>query len=162
MSGRKSIVTVKPEYNFWPTFEIVRTDADFISVMVQLSWMIGMTVVFFAIMLNRHVDRVFCRLIGHVLEKYTFLGGRHYRRLLQIGDKLSVGEHQFFTTETVAPKVLSERLTGLEILAVKRHSGGTERFSLAMKAINPEDSLILFGYDSAHDSFKSQQERSEA
>jgi S1-C subfamily serine protease len=28
MSGRKSIVTVKPEYNFWPTFEIVRTDAD--------------------------------------------------------------------------------------------------------------------------------------
>jgi len=26
MSGRKSIITVKPEYNFWPTFEIVRTD----------------------------------------------------------------------------------------------------------------------------------------
>jgi S1-C subfamily serine protease len=25
MSGRKGIVTVKPEYNFWPTFEIIRT-----------------------------------------------------------------------------------------------------------------------------------------
>ena len=28
MSGRKSIVTVKPEYNFWPTFEITRTGED--------------------------------------------------------------------------------------------------------------------------------------
>lgn len=26
MSGRKRIVTVKPEYNFWPTFEITRTE----------------------------------------------------------------------------------------------------------------------------------------
>ena len=25
MSGRKRIVTVQPEYNFWPTFEIKRT-----------------------------------------------------------------------------------------------------------------------------------------
>jgi len=25
ISGRKSIVTVSPEYNFWPTFEIKRT-----------------------------------------------------------------------------------------------------------------------------------------
>lgn len=28
MSGRTSIVTVKPEYNFWPTFEIMREDSD--------------------------------------------------------------------------------------------------------------------------------------
>ena len=28
MSGRKRIVTVKPEYNFWPTFEITRTSED--------------------------------------------------------------------------------------------------------------------------------------
>ena len=28
MSGRKRIVTVKPEYNFWPTFEITREDGD--------------------------------------------------------------------------------------------------------------------------------------
>lgn len=28
MSGRKRIVTVKPEYNFWPTFEITRADGD--------------------------------------------------------------------------------------------------------------------------------------
>lgn len=28
MSGRNSIVTVEPEYNFWPTFEIVREDGD--------------------------------------------------------------------------------------------------------------------------------------
>lgn len=28
MSGRKRIVTVKPEYNFWPTFEITRAEGD--------------------------------------------------------------------------------------------------------------------------------------
>lgn len=28
MSGLKRIITVKPEYNFWPTFEIIRTGKD--------------------------------------------------------------------------------------------------------------------------------------
>ena len=130
----------------------VRTDADFKSIMLQLAWMIGMTIVFFAIMLNRHVDRVFCSLIGHVLEKYTFLGRRHYRRLLQIGDKLSISEHQFFTDKSLTPEKVKAELGSFSVLAVKRQTGATEAFSLDMGSINPGDSLILFGRDGEHDS----------
>jgi len=67
-----------------------------------------------------HVDRVFCSLIGHVLEKYTFLGGRHYRRLLQIGDKLSISEHQFFTDKSLTPEKVKAELGSFSVLAVKR------------------------------------------
>ena len=132
----------------------VRTDADFKSIMVQLAWMIGATLIFFAIMLNKHIDRVFCSLIGYVLEKHTFLGGRHYRRLLQLGDKLSIGEHQFFAQESLTPRDAQAALDGLSILAVKRKSGVTEPFSKDINIINPGDSLILFGQDSAHNSLK--------
>ena len=132
----------------------VRTDADFQSIMVQLGWIVGMTVVFFTIMLNPYVDRVFCNLIGHALEKYTFLGGRHYRRLLQVGDQLSIGEHQFFADEALSPRKAQAALDGLSILAVKRQSGGTEAFSESINVIQPGDSLILFGPDKAHNDLK--------
>lgn len=132
----------------------VRTDADFKSIMVQLGWIVGMTIVFFMIMLNPYIDRVLCSFIGRLLEKYTFLGGRHYRRLLQVGDKLSIGEHQFFAHESLNPINLQTDLEDLSILAVKRKSGVTEPFSETMDLINPGDTLILFGSDSAHYSFK--------
>lgn len=132
----------------------VRTDADFNSIMTQLGWIIGMTIVFFVVMLNPYIDRLFCKLIGHLLEKYTFLGGRHYRRLLQLGDKLSIGEHQFFADESLTPSKAQAALENLSILAVKRKSGATERFSEDMDTINPGDTLILFGPDSAHYNFK--------
>ncbi len=132
----------------------VRTDADFQSIMVQLGWIIGMTIIFFVIMLNPYVDGLFCKLIGRFLEKYTFLGGRHYRRLLQVGDKLSIGEHQFFAQESLSPSKVQTDLKDLSILAIKRKSGKTEAFSEDIKLINPGDTLILFGPDSAHYSFK--------
>ena len=132
----------------------VRTEADFQSIMVQLGWIIGTTIVFFTIMLNPYVDRVFCKLIGHLLEKYTFLGGRHYRRLLQVGDKLSIGEHQFFAQEALTPLKAQDALDGLSILAVKRQSGGTESFSKDISPIYPGDSLILYGPDTAHNELK--------
>jgi hypothetical protein len=121
--------------------------------LVQLAWMVGMTIVFFVVMLNSVVDRLFCGLIGLVLEKCTFLGGRHYRRLLQFGNELSVSEHQFFASKSLSPVQVKAEAGILSVLAVRRKTGFTEAFSLDMGSINPGDSLILYGPDDAHDNF---------
>lgn len=148
--GNLGIVTVLSTL----TISFVRTDADMNSILVQLALMIGMTIVFFAVMLNPKVDRLFCGLIGFLLEKFTFLGTRQYRRLLQFGNELSISEHQFFSSESLSPEKVVADFGSLSVLAVKRKAGSTEVFSLEMGSINPGDSLILFGPDNAHDSFK--------
>ncbi len=145
--GNLGIVTVLSTL----TISFVRTDAEMGAMLVQLTWMVGLTIVFFVVMLNPIVDRLFCGLIGFVLEKCTFLGGRHYRRLLQFGNELSIGEHQFFASESLSPDQVKAELAGFSVLAVRRKTGATEAFSLGMSLINPGDSLILFGHDASHD-----------
>lgn len=133
----------------------VHTDADVHSMLVQLAWMVGMTAVFFAIMLNPFIDGLICGFIGLVLEKCTFFGGRHYRRLLQLGNELSISEHQFFANESLSPDKVRAELDDFTILAIKRKTGKTEAFSLGIGKINPGDSLIMFGRDNAHEDFGS-------
>ena len=145
--GNLGIVTVLSTL----TISFVRTDAEMGAMLVQLTWMVGLTIVFFVVMLNPIVDRLFCGLIGFVLEKCTFLGGRHYRRLLQFGNELSISEHQFFASESLSPDQVKAELAGFSVLAVRRKTGATEAFSLGMSLINPGDSLILFGHDASHD-----------
>lgn len=145
--GNLGIVTVLSTL----TISFVRTDAEMGAMLVQLTWMVGLTIVFFVVMLNPMVDRLFCGLIGFVLEKCTFLGGRHYRRLLQFGNELSISEHQFFASESLSPDQVQAELAGFSVLAVRRKTGATEAFSLSMSLINPGDSLILFGHDDSHD-----------
>ena len=132
----------------------VRTDADVNAILLQLAWMIGITGVFFAVFLNPVIDRLLCGFIGYLLQKFTVLGERRYRRLLQLGNELSISEHLFFDGEGVAPEKIMADLKGGSVLAVRRRSGATESFSMDMGPINPGDSLILFGHDKVHDDFK--------
>lgn len=132
----------------------VRTDANVEAILTQLAWMIGVIVVFFGIMLTPFVDRFFCGVISFLLKKLTFLGGRHYQKLLQLGNEFSVSEHQFFAKESLTPKKIQAELKDFTILAVRRRSGVTERFALDMAPIEPDDSLIIFGPDVGHDSLK--------
>lgn len=131
----------------------VRTDSDMTAILTQLGWMVGMTFVFFLIMLNPFVDRMICGFIGLLLEKFTFLGGRHYKRLLQLGNQLSISEHQFFAKESVSPDDIKLE-EGVSILAIRRGTGRTELFSSNIGLIEPGDSLILLGPDGLHDNFK--------
>ena len=133
----------------------VRTDADMTAILTQLGWMVGMTFVFFFIMLNPFVDRMICGFIGFMLEKFTFLGGRRYKRLLQLGNQLSVGEHQFFAQESLSPDDIQLE-EGVSILAIRRRNGQTEALSSNVGLIEPGDSLIIFGPDGLHDNFKAQ------
>ena len=133
----------------------VRTDADMTAILTQLGWMVGMTFVFFFIRLNPFVDRMICGFIGFMLEKFTFLGGRRYKRLLQLGNQLSVGEHQFFAQESLSPDDIQLE-EGVSILAIRRRNGQTEALSSNVGLIEPGDSLIIFGPDGLHDNFKAQ------
>ena len=129
-----------------------RTDANMNAILVQLAWMTGMIFFFFVIMLNSTVDRFFCGIIRFFLEKFTFLGGRHYQRLLHFGSELSVSEHQFFAAESLSFGEAAAHFEGFTILAVRRQNGETERFAAEIDPVVPGDSLILFGSDKAHDS----------
>ena len=130
----------------------VRTDADMSAILTQLGWMVGITFVFFFIMLNPFVDRMICGFIGFMLEKFTFLGGRRYRRLLQLGNQLSISEHQFFAKESLSPDDIKLE-EGVSILAIRRRNGQTEALSSNVGLIEPGDSLILFAPDGLHDNF---------
>ena len=74
--------------------------------------------------------------------------------MLQLGNELSISEHQFFAKESLTPKKLKAELGNFAILAVRRKSGLTESFSLDIDPINPGDSLILYGADAEHENFK--------
>ena len=130
----------------------VRTDADVTSILIQLSWIVGSAFIFFVIMLNPLVDRLICGFIGILLEKFTFLGGRHYKRLLQLGNQLSVSEHQFFAKESLSSDDIQLE-EGVSILAIRRRAGHTELFSSNVGLIEPGDSLIVLGPDDLHDNF---------
>jgi len=131
----------------------IHTDAQFQAIMIQLAWMAGGTIVFFAVMLNPIVDKTMCGLISSFLKKFTFLGGRRYSRLLQLGGQLSISEHQFFADKSVTAQSLIKSTDKTSILAVKRASGLTEAFLAEMKDIEPGDTLIIFGPDKAHENF---------
>lgn len=133
----------------------VRTDANMAAILTQLAWMIGVILIFFIIMLNATVDRFFCGMIDFFLQKFTFLGGRHHQRLLQLGSELSVGEHQFFAGESLSVTDVKAKFDAFTILAIRRKSGETERFTDDIEPINIGDSLILFGVDNAHEAIKS-------
>jgi len=129
----------------------VQTDANISAILIQLAWMIGMIAFFFTIMLNSTVDRILCGLIGLILKKFTFLGGRHYQKLLQLGEDLSISEHQFFADESLSASKAQTEFEAFTILAVRRVTGQTERFSLDIDPINRGDTLIMLGPDKAHD-----------
>jgi len=132
----------------------VRLEADFHVIMTQLGWMVGGTILFFVIMLNPFVDKTICGIIRHILEKHTFLGRRRHSRLLQLGGKLSVSEHQFFDTAPITAPALQARLGRMRVLAVKRSSGETQPFTDELAPICSGDSLILFGTDEDQESFE--------
>ena len=50
----------------------VRTDADVTSILIQLSWMVGSTFIFFVIMLNPLVDRLYVGLSEFYLKNLHF------------------------------------------------------------------------------------------
>jgi len=97
------------------------------------------------------VDRILCGLIGLILKKFTFLGGRRYQKLLQLGENLSISEHQFFSDKSLSASKTQTEFKDFTILAVRRVTGQTERFSIDASPINRGDTLIMLGTDKAHE-----------
>ena len=64
--------------------------------------------------------------------------------MFQLGNQLSVGEHQFFAKESLSSDDIQLE-EGVSILAIRRHAGHTELSNVGL--IEPGDSLILLGPD---------------
>ena len=71
---------------------------------------------------------------------------------MQLGNQLSISEHQFFAKESLSPDDIKLE-EGVSILAIRRRNGQTEALSSNVGLIEPGDSLILFGPDGLHDNF---------
>lgn len=125
----------------------VHTEGQVDAVMQQIAWiMAGMALLWF-LMLNKAADRVICRVISRVLDATTELGQRRYRRVLQLGDGLSVCEHPL--DGIIDPADLETM--GLRAMAVRGHDGRTQL--PADTKIDADDGgwLVVYGDDAAHE-----------
>ncbi len=134
---------------------LVQTDGEVAAVIAQLVWLVGGLVLLWFLMLSKTADRILCTWIGKFLESTTFLGRRSFHRLLQIGDGFSICEHAI-------PAHWSNALAGsargelerldLTMLIVRSPDGEQLDAHADLDSLTPEQTLILFGPDHAHDS----------
>lgn len=132
----------------------VNVGTELSAIIIQLAWLTGSTALFFIIMMSSFVDRIFCNVIAFVLKKYTFLGNRRHHRVLQLGDGISIGEHQFFSKDVITINDLQESMKPLKLLAIHRSNGQTEIVDSNTDTINPDDKILVLGSDEAHAEFE--------
>lgn len=135
----------------------VHTDGEADAVVTQLLWLLGMLAIAWFLILNKRAEQFMCHWIGRVLESTTFLGTRHFVRLLQVSDGYSVCEHpvadHWRNVDSAIDGSALEKL-GLRLLAVHRADGDrVERFS-STSELNEGDALILFGSDDGHEALE--------
>jgi len=129
----------------------MRTDAQLGSVVEQIAWIAGGVGMLFVVMTNSYVDKLLCGMISNILKKYTLLGRRRYTRLLQIGDGISIAEHQVAIDESQTLDQLLEKYASLKPLAVRNHDGKTLTGVEGDHVCVQGDWIMLFGNDDEHD-----------
>ncbi len=130
----------------------VRTGPGTEPAAVQALVMVAAIAITFVVLTNRTLDRGMCSLIGHILRRTTTLGEAGFLRILQLGDGLSVAEHEFVG---LRPQPLSTlQLDGQKLLAI-RPAGAWRTAEVDRQAvINPGDVQILCGSETAHEATK--------
>jgi len=133
---------------------LVRAGNDMDAVIAQLAWLVGGLLLLWFIILSKTADRILCDLIGRVLEKTTFLGRRSYQRLLQLGDGVSICEHEIPERWVAAPpQQVADEIKDLELtyLAHKRPDGSIAYGVELTVPLLEDEHVILSGRDVVHD-----------
>ncbi len=89
-----------------------------------------------------------CALIGRILIRTTGLGTGGFHRLLQLGNNLSIAEHEYHGTAERLPADFE--LKGAILLAV-RPVGSTQTQS-TVNCVRSGDRLIICAHDDVHQS----------
>ena len=129
----------------------MRTDAHLPSIAAQIGWIVVGVGLLYLIMVNKSVDRVFCRMISSILKNHTELGKRRFTRLLQIGDGVSVVEHQVALDEAQSLQSLLQGHPDLHVLAVREKNGKVTTGNFDGHICTQGDTIILHGPDDHHD-----------
>jgi len=126
----------------------VRTGPDAQHVAVQAVIMLLAVGVTFLVSTNKTLDRGMCGLIGHVLLRATSLGQTGYHRILQLGEDLSIAEHEYFGA---AARPLSDLdLHGQTLLAIRPAGSLKTKAIETGMMVHTGDTLVLSGSEAAH------------
>ena len=138
---------------------LVQTDGEVGAVITQITWLVGGMALLWALMLNSKADRFLCSSIGKILESTTFLGARSFHRLLQIGDGYSVCEHKIAPGLLMADgKINYDAVRFLNFIPLAIHSPNGKQSIPAgtPTTMSADDTIVLFGPDTAHDALSSE------
>lgn len=131
---------------------LVHTDGEVQAVVTQLAWLLAGLALLWFLMLNKTADHILCSAIAKALNATTFLGKRHFHRLLQVGDGYGVCEHRVpahWLNDLADPLTSKLSQLNLQILGA-RSSAGVE-VDIDPESIAIDHYLILFGPDNAHE-----------
>lgn len=126
----------------------VRTGPDAQHVAVQAVMLLAAVGIIFLVSTNKTLDRGMCGLIGHVLLRATSLGQTGYHRILQLGEDLSIAEHEYFGT--AARPLKSLELHGQTLLAIRPAGSAMTKPIGSDTMIHPGDTLVLSGSEAEH------------
>ncbi len=161
--GNLGVVTVMATV----VVSFVNTQGNTGAVFAQLAWLVAVLGLLWFLILNKRAERWMCDLIGRALQSSTFLGMRHFNRLLQIGDGYSVCEHPVANAwlqpeHSLGPPDLDSM--GLAVLATHGASGDFVHEFRSTAELEPGDALVIYGSDTGHDALEklSQQSDSES
>ncbi len=148
--GNLGVVTVMATL----VVSFVNTEGDAGAIVTQLVWLVVVLGLLWFFILNKTADRWMSAIIGRFISQTTFLGKRHFTRLLQIGNGYSVCQHPivsaWFNVENALTTVDFERL-GLQVLSTHSRTGDISHSFESTALLTSGDSLIVYGADEGHD-----------
>ena len=136
---------------------LVNTDGKLSAVVVQLAWILAGLILLWVLMLNKMADRILCAFISKILQSQTVLGRRHYHRLFQISNGISICEHPINAINHAQAVTLDENEVeklGLKVLAVRRTDGSVASAFSEFKELLIGDVLVLYGLDDGHETIE--------
>lgn len=158
--GNLGVVTVMATV----VVSFVNTRGNVGAIVTQLVWLVGVPALLWFLILNKRAERWMCGAIGRALEATTFLGSRHFHRMLQVGDGYSVCEHPVAATWLGAEGAVGSsdlHRLGLAVLAVHAATGDIVQKFSSTQDLQSGDALILYGADTGHDALEELSEQSE-
>ncbi len=159
--GNLGVVTVMATV----VVSFIDTRGDTDAVIKQLAWLVVVVAVLWFLILNKHAERWMCGTIGRVLESTTFLGKRHFTRLLQVGDGYSVCEHPVARAWLQSDGALSAAdLEAMELTVLATHTatGDLDHVFRSTADLESGDALVVYGVDIGHDALEVLSEQSES
>jgi len=127
----------------------VNTGSDLHNIAVQAAVIVVAIGITFFVTSNKTLDRRMCDLIGVLLMRYTALGAMGYHRILQLGEDVSVAEHDYAGPEPAPLGAVD--LHGQTLLAIRPACSRALKPVTAEVMLEPGDTLVLSGPEAAHE-----------